>query len=489
MHITSLPSPHGIGDLGPWAFRFADFLSETRQSFWQILPLNPTHPVSGDSPYSSTSVFAGNTLLISLEQMLRNKLLAKNDLTSLPDFPNDRVDFTTVRKYKENLFHRAYKRFRTTALYEKFPVFCSEQSHWLDDYARFIALKEHFNHRPWHEWPPEIRDRNTSELRRMCKQLDDRIEQEKFLQYIFLRQWFSLKTYCNERNIQIIGDTPIYVSHDSADVWCDPGLFKLDDNKKPSVVSGVPPDYFSTTGQLWGNPVYRWDRLKEQGYTWWIRRFSRDFTLCDLVRIDHFRGYISYWEVPAHEKTAVNGTWVQAPAEDFFTTLIKRFPYFPVIAEDIGKITPDVREVLRRFEFPGIRPILFAFGENLPKHSCAPHNIGHSSVVYTGTHDLNTVKGWYRTEASARDKQRLYHYLGRKVSASNVHKALTQLAMMTVAHTVIVPLQDILGLDEKARMNLPASKDGNWQWRLLPELMTPDVVHDLRQWTELYGRD
>lgn len=488
LHISSLPGHNGIGDLGPDSFIFADFLEAARQSFWQILPLTPTQPISEDSPYSGSSVFAGNTLLISIERLYENNLLTTKDLSALPDFPRNKVDFPLVRKHKEYFFHRAYQRFRKGNYADIFRAFCSHHSHWLDDYALFVSLKEHYKQKPWHKWPEAIRDRDTQALAQAQEHLKDRIRKEKFLQYCFYEQWNSLKQYCNDRGIRIIGDMPIYVSHDSADVWCHPELFQLDDNKRPEAISGVPPDYFSPTGQLWGNPVYRWDVMKETGFSWWVRRFAYNLTMYDYIRIDHFRGYVAFWEVPAHEKTAVNGIWVEAPGNDLFTTLLKKFSCLPVIAEDIGTITPAVREVLNRFGFPGTRPIIFAFGKNLSTHSCAPHNISKNTVAYTGTHDCNTIKGWYRKDATREDRKRLSRYLGRRVSEATVHREFIRLAMMCAADMAIIPMQDILGLDETARMNLPATRQGNWQWRLTPDRLTPALAHELGEWTDLYGR-
>jgi 4-alpha-glucanotransferase len=488
LHITSLPSSHGIGDLGSWAFKFADFLADAKQSFWQILPLNPTHPSYGDSPYSSISAFAGNMLVICPEDLVRKGFLTDAELRTSTDYPAGRVDYLTVRKRKEKLFRIAYERFRAEPEDHDFLSFCSKHSSWLDDFSLFTALKTKNKGKSWHLWPSNIRNRDKKTLQHARNQLHDDIQKEKFLQYIFHKQWSSLKKYCNNRGIQVIGDIPLYVSHDSADIWTNQEIFKLDENRRPSFVAGVPPDYFSKTGQLWGNPVYKWDVLKEHDFDWWVQRVRHNLSLYDLVRIDHFRGFVAYWEVPADEKTAENGTWVTACADDFFSSIFKKIPCLPVIAEDVGKITPDVKEILHRFEFPGTRPLLFAFGKNLSKHSCAPHNIRHNSVVYTGTHDCNTVRGWYRKEATSHDRKRLSHYLGKRVSVSNVHRELIRLAMMTVANTVIIPMQDILGLDENARMNTPGTRQGNWQWRLIADQLTPAVAGELSEITELYGR-
>ena len=463
LHITSLPSPHGVGDLGPWAYRIADFLSEAKQSYWQILPLNSMAPGHEGSPYHCSSVFAGNTLLISPELMVREGFLIEGDIGTPPSF-SDVVEYDRVLPYKEKILGKAYERFEKNAEFENF---CSENSSWLEDYALFVSLRAHFG-RDWSEWPAEVRDRNPEALQKLKELLHDKIEMEKFLQYVFFKQWFSLKSYCNQKGIRFIGDMPIYVNFDSAEVWANPEIFKLNGEKRPTFVAGVPPDRFSSTGQLWGNPVYRWEALKEDGYAWWIKRIEHDMKLYDLVRIDHFRGFVAYWEVPAGEKTALRGQWVKVPAEDFFTTLRQHLTDLPILAEDLGIITPDVREIMDRFGIPGMRVLLFAFGEDLPTNPYAPHNHVKNCVVYTGTHDTNPVRGWFEKEATSEERERLFRYLGRKVSAEDVSWEFIRLAMMSVADTAILPMQDILGLGEEARMNRPATTEKNWQWRLSP---------------------
>ena len=486
IHITSLPSPYGIGDMGPWAYKFVDFLSETKQSYWQILPLNPPTPTGNNSPYHGSSAFAGNTLLISPELMVHEGLLTKEDIKPLPSFQKNKVNYPKVISYKEKILSKAYEHFKEKDKGE-FEKFCSENSSWLEDFALFAALREHFG-QVWCRWPPQVRDRRLEDLQTLKKQLNSKIEREKFLQYVFFQQWFSLKRYCNQKGIQIIGDVPIYVDYDSTDVWVNPEMFKLDQEKQPAFVAGVPPDYFSQTGQLWGHPVYRWDVLKELGYAWWIQRIEQNLKLFDLARIDHFRGFVAYWEVQAGEKTAINGRWIKAPAEDFFSTLRDRFPYLPILAEDLGIITPDVREIMNRLEFPGMRLLLFAFGEDFLTNPYAPHNHVENCVVYTGTHDNNTVRGWFEKEATAEDKERLFRYLGSKVSSRNVHWEFVRLAMMSIANMAIFPLQDILGLGEEARMNRPAIKEGNWKWRLSPAQLTLSLARRLLKMTEIYGR-
>jgi 4-alpha-glucanotransferase len=488
LHFTSLPSPFGIGDFGPWAYRFADFLAEAKQSYWQCLPLNPTEIEYGNSPYHSSSAFGFNPLLISPELLIQEGALTQTDVEPIPSFSRDRVNFDLVVSYKTRLLSLAYDRFKRGGTNGQYRSFCSEQGSWLEDFALFVALKEEFKGSPWSEWPDPLRDREPKALLRERKRLDARIQEQKFFQYLFFRQWSSLKHYCTSRGIKIIGDVPIYVVYDSADVWMHPNLFNLDHEKRPITVAGVPPDYFSETGQLWGNPVYRWDALKSTGYEWWIKRIGHNLNLFDVVRVDHFRGFMAYWDVPATETTAVNGEWVKAPGMDFFTRVSVAYPDPPIIAEDLGTITPDVWSVMEHFGFPGMKVLLFAFDESLPRNAYAPHNHTKNAVVYTGTHDNNTARAWFEKEADKKLKDRLSRYLGMEVTADNVHRELVRMAMMSVADTAILPMQDLLGLGEWARMNQPAREKGNWEWRLTPEQVTAPLAKELLGMTEIYGR-
>jgi 4-alpha-glucanotransferase len=487
LHLTSLPSAYGIGDMGPWAYRFVDFLTETRQGFWQILPLNPT-PGYTSSPYQGSSAFAGNPLLISPELLVQENLMEERETKAAQGLPAGFVDYGAVRSAKEALFRLAHKRFRKKGDLRDYEAFCRSQIHWLDDHALFMILKSRFQGKSWNEWPEELRARHPEDLRSVREDMAEEFEMERFLQFIFFRQWTALKEYCLQKGVQLIGDIPIYVHYDSADVWTHQEIFKLDESGRPYVVSGVPPDYFSATGQLWGNPIYRWDILRERGYDWWVRRLQHNLTLTDIVRIDHFRGLVAYWEVPATESTAMIGKWVEVPVEDFFTQLLKRFPYLPIIAEDLGTITPEVREIIHRFDLPGMKVLLFAFGDDLATNPYVPHNVVRNSVIYTGTHDNNTARGWFEKEAGPEVKERLFAYLGRRISADEVHWELTRLAMMSVANLAIIPMQDILGLGEEGRMNRPAGGTRNWEWRLLPEQLTAEISEKLRQMTINYGR-
>lgn len=488
LHVTSLPSRYGIGDLGPEAYRWADFLAETRQSIWQILPLNPTDLAHGNSPYQSLSAFAGNPLFISPDLILKDGWLKEADLEAVPQFPRTRVDYSSVNAFKSGLFEVAFGRFQQSSPTYDYEKFCLENSDWLDDYALFKTFHNYFTGKIWTDWPQDIQDKNPESLESLKKDFKDRIRFEKFLQYLFFKQWDSLKHYCNEIGIQIFGDVPIYVIHNSADVWSSPELFKLDRQKRPYAVAGVPPDYFSETGQLWGNPLYQWEALRETGYAWWIKRVKHNARLFDIIRIDHFRGLIGYWEVPAGEPSAVNGQWVEAPAEDFFRSLSRRLPNLSIIAEDLGVITPDVREIMNRFEFPGMKVLLFAFGDDLAANPYIPHNLPRHCIIYTGTHDNNTARGWFEKEAAPETRERLFRYLGREVPKEAIHWELIRLAMMSVADKAVFPLQDILGLGAEARMNRPSTTEGNWQWRLLPEQLTPAIAEMLRGMTALSGR-
>jgi 4-alpha-glucanotransferase len=489
LHITSLPSPYGIGDLGPWAHRYADLLAETKQSYWQVLPLNPTDPAHGNSPYSSISAFACSPLLISPDLLAEEGLITASELAAAPPFEEGRCDYARLIPYKEGLFEQAYQTFRRSPVGENpFDAFCSLHASWLDDFSLFVVLKKRFEGRVWSEWPVPLRDRHREALQAAEAGCEEELKKVKFLQYLFHRQWHSLKDDCNRKGIQLFGDLPIYVNFDSADVWANPQFFKLDEEKRPTFVSGVPPDYFSPTGQLWGNPVYRWERLRETGFEWWIRRIAHHLHFFDALRVDHFRGLVAYWEIPAGEKTAVHGRWIEVPVNDLFGALFRRFFHLPVIAEDLGVITPDVKEVLSRHGFPGMKILLFAFGENHPMHPYLPHTYSENCLAYTGTHDNNTVRGWFEKEASPDDRERVFRYLGRTSTEKEIHWELIRLAMMSVARTAIFPMQDILGLGEEGRMNRPGTTWGNWAWRLLPEQWTPAVRAKLLEMTETYGR-
>ena len=489
LHITSLPSKYGIGDLGPAAYRFADFLTAAGQTYWQVLPLNPPTLRKGrHSPYNCLSAFAGNTLLISPDLLYEQGLLTRKELKDRPVFPEAHVNYHSVLSYKTKLLRAAFERFKVTRKDVDYSRFCGENKDWLDDFAVFVALRHHFRSDLWCNWPRGLRDRHRHALEAARTGLENAIERVKFSQYLFFKQWLALKRHCNNRGIRLIGDIPIYVAYESADVWAHPGIFKLTRAKRLSVVAGVPPDFFSRRGQLWGNPVYNWMVLKKTGYSWWIQRIRHNLVLFDAVRLDHFRGLVAFWQVPAGSKNAVAGKWVKGPKEDFFNTLLKYFPSPPIVVEDLGYITPDVRMLIKRFRFPCMKVLLFAFDGDVSTNPHAPHNHIRNCVVYTGTHDNNTVRGWFQKEATPAQTKRLFDYLGRRVSAGKVHWEFVRMAMSSVGNIVIISMQDVLGLGGDARMNRPATVRGNWRWRLRPRQITPAIGRKFKELTETYGR-
>jgi 4-alpha-glucanotransferase len=488
LHVSSLPSPFGIGDLGPEAYSFVDLLAETGQSLWQILPLNPTTPLKDSSPYQSISGFAGNPLLISPEHLVRDGYLSPEDLEPVPDFPLDRVDDAPLRAWKERLLGVAWERFAGSGEKGDFESFRARESYWLEDYVLFASLWKHFDGRQWNKWPAALRDRDPGALSAFAEGNREAVDRIRFEQYLFFLQWSALKAYCHTRGVRVFGDMPIYLEYNSADLWAHPELFQLDEEKEPLFVAGVPPDYFSDTGQLWGNPIYRWETHLEGGFDWWIRRIGQNLRLYDLLRIDHFRGLVGYWEIPAGEETAMNGRWVPAPADELLTTLFKSFPPSSFVAEDLGVITPDVTAVLRKFRLPGMKVLIFAFSDDAAANPYIPHNHRRNSFVFTGTHDNNTVRGWIDSDATPSEKESLTRYLGREAAAGEVPEELCRIAMMSVADTAIFPVQDILGLGGDARMNNPATKKGNWKWRLRPGLLSDEVREKLRETTRVYGR-
>lgn len=499
LHPTSLPGRFGVGDLGPEAYRFADFLAAAGQSLWQVLPLGPTG--YGDSPYACFSAFAGNTLLISPERLADDQLVERDELSSVSDFPDDEhVDFNRAHDFKERLLFKAFVRFKRTTdtgLRSAFLTFCERyDASWLDDYALFRALKDKHGGVAWNEWDAPLVRRDAAALRRAREELHDEIEAQKFYQFLFFKQWFALKDYCNERGLKLIGDIPIFVAHDSSDVWTNPAEFKLDERGVPLVVAGVPPDYFSATGQLWGNPLYNWDHMRADGFRWWIARVAATLQTVDIVRIDHFRGFAACWEIPGGDKTAERGRWVEAPGRELFTAIRQALGELPIIAEDLGVITPDVEALRDDFHFPGMRILQFAFGGDT-KNQDLPHNYHRNVVVYTGTHDNDTTVGWYESEAGAgstRDaaqvaKEREFCLKYLHTDGREIHWDFIRTIFASVAGTAIVPLQDVLGLGTRARMNLPNSTSGNWAWRYQKGALTSALSERLKELAELYGRN
>jgi len=488
MHVTSLPAKYGVGDLGPEAYKFADFLKAAGQNYWQMLPLNHTTAKTGYSPYNCFSAFAGNPLLISPDLLCQEGLLRKAEIPVVPAFPAERADYDKVVAYKGKLFDTAFARFRSRPASEDYADFVQEHRAWLEPFSLFVALRRRFKGRAWSDWPAALRDRKAGALDAARNELAEQIERERFLQYVFYRQYLRLKRYCNERGIQVAGDIPIYVAHDSADVWSCPDLFKLTRDKRPRLVAGVPPDYFSKTGQLWGNPVYDWKRLEETRFEWWIRRMKHNLLLFDFVRVDHFRGFVDFWEVPAGHKTAIRGRWVQAPHAKFFRELFWQIPFAAIFAEDLGYITADVREVVSTYGFPRMAVLQFAFDGDPTRNVHMPHNYDENLIVYTGTHDNNTTRGWFEKDITKQTRQKLFDYLGRRAGPSEISWELIRVAMASVARIAIVPMQDVLGLASRARMNHPANSKGNWLWRMRPGQTTPRVAERLRKLTVAYGR-
>jgi len=486
LHPTSLPGPFGIGDLGLEAERFLDWAAAAGQTLWQILPLGPTG--GGNAPYGSSSAFAGNPLLISPERLLSDGLLPVAAFDELPPFPRERVAFDAVHAWKEGLLRRSWEHFRANAddeRREELEAFrrAPAQAEWLSDWALFAALKAHFGGRSWLDWDRELRVREPGALKRSRRSLSDEIGFQSYLQFLFFRQWERLRAAARDRGIRILGDVPMYVSLDSADVWSHPDLFALDADGRPTEVSGVPPDYFSETGQLWGNPLYRWDRLKQERYAWWVQRIRANLRLMDLLRIDHFRAFAAYWAVPAGEATALNGVWKTGPGAGLFDALRDALGELPIVAEDLGIITPDVRALLSELGFPGMKVLQFAFYEADSEH--LPHRHVPSCVVYTGTHDNDTARGWYGA-LKPEERERVWDYLGS--DGSEIHWDLIRAAYGSVAERAIVPLQDVLGLGSEGRMNTPALAAGNWSWRVASEGFRAGDADRLRRMAALSGR-
>ncbi|HQP10883.1 MAG TPA: 4-alpha-glucanotransferase [Candidatus Omnitrophota bacterium] len=495
LHISSLPSEYGVGDLGPEAYRFVDVLHQSKQHYWQILPVNPTDEASGHSPYSSLSAFAGSTLFISPQLLVDDGILRQEDITVTQPFSAGIVEYEKAAAYKKEILTRAYDHFISDASVRRanrkaFRDFASANAFWLDDYALFITIKEYSHGKPWTDWPEALRDRDRTALRDFASVHQDKIDRVKFCQYVFYSQWTRLKKYCEQRDVRLFGDIAIYMNLDSADVWQHPKNYKLDAQCRPKVVAGVPPDYFSKTGQRWGNPTYDWAVLEANGFSWWVDRIRFNFTLFDVVRIDHFRGLVQCWEIPAEEETAVNGEWADVPTDDFFKALQDRFPGpLAIIAEDLGYITDDVRAAMRRLGFPGMKILLFAFNGDLITHPYLPHNFIERCVVYTGTHDNNTVRGWFKSEASEQEVRNVEEYIGRPVSDETIHWDLVEMAFTSNAELAIIPLQDILGLGGEGRMNTPSTTGGaNWRWRFSKDLLTDALIQKLSDLTVRTGR-
>lgn len=496
LHPTSLPGRFGIGDLGDEAYRFADFLVAGGQTLWQVLPLGPTG--YGDSPYACYSAFAGNTLLISPERLRQQGLLRDDDLARGPAPPSGRADFGYAHQFKDAVLKQAfseYQRTTDTELRSAFETFAEQNASWLDDYALFRAVKDAHRGTAWYEWERPLVRRTPAAVARARAELHDEIEAQKFYQFLFFRQWQDLKQYCNRRGVRVIGDVPIFVAHDSADVWTNPDQFKLNPDGTAIVVAGVPPDYFSKTGQYWGNPIFNWERMLADGFKWWIERVRATLQTVDILRIDHFRGFAACWEIPGGDQTAERGRWVEAPGRELFKAIREALGELPIIAEDLGVITPDVVKLRDELGFPGMRILQFAFGGD-PKNIDLPHNYKRNVVVYTGTHDNDTTVGWFNSVAGAGstrtakqiESEREFCMTYLKTDGKEIHWDFIRTVFASVANTAIVPMQDVLGLGTEARMNLPNSTSGNWLWRLPDEALTPTLAERLCELSNLYGR-
>ena len=488
LHVTSLPSRFGVGDLGPGAFAFLDYMEQAGQRLWQILPLCPVG--YGNSPYASPSTFAADEFLVSPETLVEDGLLTEADLADAPSFPEDRVAFQAARIYKDALLDLAYARFREGAapgLAEPYRAFRQEHAHWLDRYALFTVLKDLHGGAQWNEWDRALAGRNADALEAAGSQNAEAMDRVRFGQFIFWRQWRTLRAYAHSKGIQIFGDLPIYVAYDSADVWGDQNLFHLDEAGQPTHVAGVPPDYFSATGQRWGNPLYRWDKMREGGYAWWRRRLAHTLSMVDLLRLDHFRGFEAYWSVPAHEPTAITGTWETGPGADLFRAFEDECGSpLPIVAEDLGIITDGVRDLMREFGFPGMAILQFAFGG---RHDSdfLPHTYRRGLAAYTGTHDNNTFQGWWDEEATPEEKAHARAYL--ELDGTTPARAAVRALMASVADIVVTPVQDVLGLAADARMNTPGTVgDENWAWRVRADHLTDASAAWMRDLAMLYGR-
>ncbi|MBP8997203.1 MAG: 4-alpha-glucanotransferase [Anaerolineaceae bacterium] len=485
LHPTCLPGPDGIGDLGPECFRWIDFLHESGCSLWQILPLGPTG--YGDSPYQCFSAFAGNPYLISPTLLFDQYLLTRDDFLDRPDFPTDRVDFGAAIEWKITILDRAFARFlksRSKKLLSDYEAFCERNRAWLDDFSLFMAIKEVQGGGAWNSWPVELRTREPQALATFSAENTRLLQKHKFRQFLFFRQWQTVKEYANGKGILIIGDIPIFIAYDSADAWSHPELFFLGKDGKPSVVAGVPPDYFSPTGQLWGNPLYRWNEHKKTGYRWWIDRFHSVLNMVDIVRLDHFRGFAGYWEIPANKPTAEIGRWVKGPGKNFLAAIEKAFNGLPIIAEDLGFITPDVMELRDSFNLPGMKILQFAFSST-PEDPFLPHNYPVNCVAYTGTHDNDTVIGWYNTAPEA-ERDFCRRYLAR--SGDSIAWDLIREVWKSTAAFSLSTLQDFLNLGTEARMNYPGRPSGNWSWRYQSADLHEDLVARIKELNYLYLR-
>jgi 4-alpha-glucanotransferase len=487
LHITSLPSYGGVGDFGPAAYEFADFLAAAKQRIWQVLPLSPTG--YGNSPYSALSAFAGNPLFISLERLVDQGWIAGERITGLPG-AHGNAEFDTAREKKIPMLEEAAANFldrANDAQRARLHKFTEANASWLTDFACFTILRRRFDYASWNQWPQEYAFREQTAVSKLLTDDARAIAIEEIIQFFFDEQWRCLREYCAERDIRIMGDVAIFVNYDSADVWVHPELFELDDKLNPIRVAGVPPDYFAAEGQRWGNPVYRWKLLQERGFDWWVARIRRSLALCDSIRLDHFRGFEAFWSIPAEEPTAIHGVWVKAPGHELFDRLKEVFGDLPFIAEDLGVITPEVEELRQHFGMPGMKILQFGFSDR-GGHVYLPHSFEKNSVVYTGTHDNDTTLGWWRSLAP-HERANLQTYLQKIKHDGDAVWAMIRAAERSVADTCILPMQDVLFLGSEARMNTPGVSKGNWSWRYAPDALHRDLAAQLAALMEMTDRD
>ena len=487
LHPTSLPGKFGIGDLGNEAFKFIDFLVQAGQKLWQVFPLGPTG--YGDSPYQCFSAFAGNPLLISPEKLKENGFLSDEESNTPFESDPKKIDYGKVIDFKKSLLQKSYKNFSSNSngLEKDFEKFCKEHTEWLDDFSLFMACKDHHNGNVWSSWEKGLVQREESALNQWKKKLSDEIQYQKFVQFIFFRQWKAVRGYANEKGIKIIGDMPIFIAYDSSDLWSNKELFTVDEEGKLTFVAGVPPDYFSSTGQLWGNPLYKWDVMEKDDFIWWRKRFSSLFELVDIVRVDHFRGFEAYWKVPGDAKTAESGKWIKAPGEKLFNTLKKHLGDLPILAEDLGVITPPVEALRDQFGFPGMKVLQFAFGTGMER-KFLPHNFVPTCVVYTGTHDNDTTRAYFEKEMKKEGNIYKHAQMYLNYFGDNILSELIRAAYASVAAIVIIPMQDILNLGGEARMNFPSTTGGNWTWRFTWDQISENLAKHYLGLTELYER-
>ena len=486
-HPTSLPGKYGIGTLGKEAYAFIDFLKKSKQKLWQIFPLGPTG--YGDSPYQSFSSFAGNPYLIDFDLLIEAHLLSEEDLRDIFFGDNEEhIDYGAIYNQKYPLLRKAYENFKSSDNNEmkgSLENFKRENSSWLNDYSLYISLKNHFNGLPWNEWAQDIKNREDGAMHHYRNELADDIEYHNFIQFLFFKQWGDVKRYANENGIKIIGDIPIFVAADSSDAWANPEIFLFDKERKPVKVAGVPPDYFSATGQLWGNPLYNWEKLKDTNYSWWVERVRANLSTCDIIRIDHFRGFEAYWAVPYGDDTAINGQWEPGPGIDLFNAIKSQLGELPIIAEDLGLMTQGVIDLREATGFPGMKILGFAFDSG-EENDYLPHTYTKNCVVYTGTHDNDTLVGWFQ-KAKEEDREFARNYLNSRAD-EEIHWDAIRGAWSSVACMAISPVQDFLGLGSEARINTPGVASGNWQWRLKQGVLNNELAERIAKLTKIYSR-